>query len=220
MRRPATGPVQQRPDCGGGPCLDERLLDGLPAMFERIAAGRGTHLLVLHPLGNHGPAYWRRYPPEFERFVPACRSDDLHRCSRQEVINAFDNALLYTDALLARLVDALQAQAARLDGGLLYVSDHGESLGENRLYLHGLPYAIAPDVQKQVPMVMWFSPGLARGLDGGCLQKRAAEPASHDHVFHTVAGLLGVRAAEVDAAWDLLAPCRGSGLSPAMAKHP
>jgi lipid A ethanolaminephosphotransferase len=198
--------------CADGHCLDEALLAGLDERLAGLAAGQGPHeqLLVLHMLGNHGPSYFRRYPPAFERFQPACKNDDLRQCSPQEIVNAYDNALLYTDHVLARLIDQLQGAAARVDTALVYVSDHGESLGEHNLFLHGLPYAIAPDVQKQVPMVMWLSPGLPRsaGLDTACLQRRAAEPASHDHLFHTVLGLLGVHTALYDPAWDLSSGCR------------
>jgi lipid A ethanolaminephosphotransferase len=196
--------------CAEGRCLDEGLLHGLPEMLGQV---RGTQLLVLHQLGNHGPSYFRRYPPAFARFQPECRSDDLRSCSQQEIVNAYDNALLYTDHLLAQLVSQLQAHADMLDSALIYVSDHGESLGENNLFLHGLPYAIAPDVQKQVPMLMWFSPGFAAAqrLDLGCLRARAAQPAAHDHVFHTLLGLLDVSTALYAPDWDLGRPCRSSG---------
>jgi lipid A ethanolaminephosphotransferase len=193
--------------CSGGHCLDEGLIHDLDA---RLAAARGTQLWVLHQLGNHGPSYFRRVPPAFERFRPACRSDDLSRCSREEVVNAYDNALLYTDHLLATLVSRLQAHADTVDVAMLYVSDHGESLGENGLFLHGVPYAIAPEVQTRVPMVAWLSEGAARGagVEPGCLQARAAQPASHDHVFHTLLGLLDVHTALHAPEWDLLAGCR------------
>lgn len=196
--------------CAEGRCPDEGLLHGLPEMLRQA---RGTQLLVLHQLGNHGPSYFRRYPPAFARFQPECRSDDLRQCSQQEIVNAYDNALLYTDHLLAQLVAQLQAHADTLDSALVYVSDHGESLGEANLYLHGLPYAIAPDVQKQVPMLMWFSPGYvaAQRLDLACLRARAAQPAAHDHVFHTLLGLLDVSTALYDPAWDLGRPCRTGG---------
>ncbi len=202
-------PMQKVTDiagCKGELCLDEGLLSGLPQMLQQA---RGTQLLVLHQLGNHGPSYFRRYPPAFARFQPECRSDDLRTCSREAIVNAYDNALLYTDHLLAQLIRQLQAQAATLDTALLYVSDHGESLGENNLFLHGLPYAIAPAVQKRVPMVMWLSPGLAadRGIDTACLQGRSAQPAAHDHVFHTLLTLLDVRTRLHEPAWDLLQPC-------------
>lgn len=198
--------------CADGRCLDEGLLAGLDEKLAAAAASPkpGTQLLVLHALGNHGPSYFRRYPVAFKQFQPACENDDLQQCSQQEIVNAYDNALLYTDHVLASLVAKLQAAADGVDSALVYVSDHGESLGENQLYLHGMPYAIAPDVQTQVPMVMWLSAGLPRavGLDAACLQRRAAQPATHDHLFHTTLGLLGVRTAVYEPAWDLTGACR------------
>lgn len=193
--------------CSDGRCLDEGLLHGLGDMLRHSA---GTQLLVLHQLGNHGPSYFRRYPEAFARFQPECRSDDLRRCTREEIVNAYDNALLYTDHLLARLIAQLAERADQVDSAVVYVSDHGESLGEGNLYLHGLPYAIAPDVQKQVPLVMWFSEGFAaaRGLDLACLRRRAATPAAHDHVFHTLLGLLDVQTALHAPEFDLSLRCR------------
>jgi lipid A ethanolaminephosphotransferase len=193
--------------CEGGRCLDEGLLHGLQ---ERLGQAQGGQVLFLHQLGNHGPSYFRRHPPAFARFQPACEQDDLRRCSREQIVNAYDNALLYTDHLLATLIQRLRAASERgVDTALIYVSDHGESLGENGVFLHGLPYAIAPDVQKQVPMVMWFSPGFAqgRGLDVQCLARRASQAAAHDHLFHTVLGLMDVRTALHEKAWDLSAEC-------------
>lgn len=177
--------------CSDGHCLDEGLL---------------------HMLGNHGPSYFRRYPPAFARFQPACLSEDLQKCSTQEIVNAYDNALLYTDHVLASLVAKLQASAGDVDSVLLYVSDHGESLGEHRLYLHGLPWSIAPDVQKRVPMTMWFSPGAlqALGLNLPCLARRSQAPVTHDHLFHTVLGLLDVQTALRDKSLDLGQGCRGA----------
>ncbi len=199
--------------CRDGRCLDEGLLSGLDGRLARLKDGKGskgTALLVLHQLGNHGPSYFRRYPPEFARFAPACQNDDLRKCSREEIVNAYDNALLYTDHLLASLIAKLQARAGDVDSAVLYVSDHGESLGENNLYLHGLPFAIAPDVQKRVPMVAWFSPGAAAplGTDLACLQRRAAQPLMHDHLFHTLLAWLDVKTALYQPAWDLAQACR------------
>jgi len=167
-------------------------------------------LLVLHMLGSHGPSYFRRYPPAFEKFKPACQQDDLARCSQPEIVNAYDNVLLYTDHVLAQLIDRLQARSKEVDSMVLFVSDHGESLGEKGLYLHGLPYAIAPDVQKRVPMLMWFSPGLqgADLPDLACLRQRAQASAAHDHLFHTLLGLLDVQTRLYEPAWDLAQPCR------------
>ena len=211
--------------CRDGRCLDEGLLSGLDERLARLkdvksAKGvngvngvngvSGTSLLVLHTLGNHGPSYFRRYPPAFARFGPACQNDDLRQCSREEIVNAYDNALLYTDHVLASLIAKLQARAGEVDSVMLYVSDHGESLGENNLYLHGLPFAIAPDVQKRVPMVAWFSAGAPAqlGTDVACLQRRAAQPLLHDHLFHTLLAWLDVKTALYEPAWDLARTCR------------
>ena len=205
--------------CRDGRCLDEGLLHGLDERLAATAAAprRGgepaaTQLLVLHMLGNHGPSYFRRYPPAFARFQPACMSDDLQHCSQQEIVNAYDNALLYTDHVLASLVAKLQAAAGEVDSVMLYVSDHGESLGEHRLYLHGLPWAIAPETQKRVPMTMWFSPGAPRAvnLDLPCLARRSQAPVAHDHLFHTVLGLLDVKASLHEAPLDLAQGCRSA----------
>lgn len=193
--------------CDGGRCLDGALLPAL----EAVAAGQeGNLLVVLHLIGNHGPAYYKRYPPGFAHFTPACTDNDLARCPREAVVNAYDNALRYTDHVLARTIDFLRAQSASRDTAFLYVSDHGESLGENGIYLHGLPYAIAPAVQTQVPMALWLSPGWARdsALDTGCLARRAHAPAHHDHVFHTVLGLLDIQTTVYERDMDLAAACR------------
>ena len=203
--------------CPDNRCLDEALVHDLD---KRLAEAKGTQLWVLHMLGNHGPSYFRRYPPEFARFLPDCRKDDLQRCSVAELVNAYDNALLYTDHVLARAIERLRARASQVDSALIYLSDHGESLGENGLFLHGLPYAIAPDVQTKVPMVVWTSPGLdaASGLRPDCLapqlKKNAAAALAHDHLFHTVLGLLDIRTRLHVPTLDLSAPCRGAPAGP------
>lgn len=200
--------------CADGRCLDEGLTQDLTARLQRA---QGTQLWVLHMLGNHGPSYFRRYPPAFARFQPECRDDDLHRCSVEAVRNAYDNALLYTDHVLAGAIAQLQAQAGSVDSVLLYVSDHGESLGEHGLFLHGLPWAIAPDTQKKVPMLMWASAGVeaAAGLVPGCLRptlrQQAARPLAHDHLFHTLLGLLDVRTSLYAPDYDLVHGCRDGG---------
>jgi lipid A ethanolaminephosphotransferase len=199
--------------CADGRCMDEALLLGLDERLKAASAAGtkpGTQLLVLHQLGNHGPSYFRRFPPAFKRFTPQCEHDDLRKCSTEEIVNAYDNALLYTDHVLARLIQQLRAAQDRVDSVVLYVSDHGESLGENNLFLHGLPYAIAPDLQKRVPMVMWFSSGAeaSTGVDTTCLQRRATQPTAHDHLFHTLLGLVDVKTALYEKDWDLAKDCR------------
>src|SRR5690606_28301397 len=111
--------------------------------------------------------YSERYPPRFEIFKPACHSNELQHCTSEQVVNAYDNTIAYTDYLLSRQIQLLEQFSDRLDGMLIYASDHGESLGEQGLYLHGLPYTFAPEVQKRVPMLLWVSSGYAEriGLD-------------------------------------------------------
>nr|WP_288091430.1 phosphoethanolamine--lipid A transferase [Thauera sp.] len=208
------GVESMRPDpsslpglCEGERCLDEALLESSRALLRDA---KGNLVLVLHQLGNHGPAYFRRYPDRFRRFTPTCDDEDLSKCSREQIANSYDNALLYTDHVLARNIDLLKELEPDYDTALLYVSDHGESLGENGLYLHGLPYSIAPAEQTRVPMVMWLSSGFAarNRVDPACLRTQAARPAAHDNLFHTVLGLLDVHTAVRDDALDLSAACR------------
>jgi len=200
--------------CQGERCLDEGLVHDLDQRLKNAGAGAGTQVWVLHMLGNHGPSYFRRHPESFTRFTPECRHDELSQCSVPEIVNAYDNALLYTDHVLATTIAKLQAQAEHVDSALIYVSDHGESLGEMNLFLHGMPWAIAPAVQQQVPMVFWSSAGFEQGagLTPGCLrpqlQRKAASAVSHDNLFHTVLGLLDVHTTLHDATLDLVDHCR------------
>lgn len=186
--------------------FDEILLNGL---VEKIDAMEGDALIVLHMLGNHGPAYFQRYPASFEQWTPVCDSPDLAACEVEEVVNAYDNAILYTDYVLARAIDLIGGLQSH-DAALLYVSDHGESLGEKGVYLHGLPLAIAPDTQTHVPAFLWMAPAFAssQGIDTAALRARADQPVSHDHLFHTILNLLDVESQVYDADWDLLAGSR------------
>ena len=151
----------------------------------------------------------RRYPPQFEVFKPACRSNELQHCSRAEVINAYDNTIVYADHVLSELIARLRGASDQVDSVLLYASDHGESLGEQGVYLHGLPYRFAPETQKHVPMLMWTSQGyqLRRHLSTTCLRSESNAAVSHDNLYHTVLGAAGVRNASYDARLDLLAAC-------------
>ncbi len=202
--------------CGSADCYDELLVDETRRLLGEPQEGPPRDVfLVLHMKGSHGPAYYRRYPPEFERFVPACTSPQFADCTDEQIRNAYDNSILYTDHVLARLIELLAGLGERYDGALLYVSDHGESLGENGLYLHGLPWSVAPSFQKQVPMVFWASPGFeaAFGLERDRLHAVAGRDHSHDHVFHSVLGLLDVHTALYDPALDLFAPARTTAVA-------
>ena len=198
--------------CSDGECFDEALLHDLDTRWKALDAprrARGT-VIVLHQMGSHGPAYFKRSPADLKPFLPECTTNALQSCDRQQLINAYDNSIAYTDRVLAQALIWLGRQAGEADAAMLYVSDHGESLGENNLFLHGLPYAVAPREQKHVPMVLWLDPAgtAARTLPADCLQRQRAAALSHDHLFHTVLGLVGVRSSEYQPTLDALASCR------------
>src|SRR5258706_4905566 len=113
--------------------------------------------------------------------------------------------------MLSKTIDLLKKNAAGFDTALLYASDHGESLGEDGgLYLHGLPWSIAPAEQKRVPMLLWLSEGFRARfrIDRACLQGRARDAWSHDNLFHSVLGLLDIRTTAYRPDLDLFRGCR------------
>ncbi|WP_084197628.1 phosphoethanolamine transferase [Solimonas soli] len=193
--------------CDAAGCHDDILLADLPALLD--AARRDT-LIVLHQIGSHGPAYARRYPAAYRRYLPACESAQPQNCAHDELVNAYDNTIVYTDHILDAVLDALRARGERLDAAMIYLSDHGESLGENGLYLHGFPYALAPIEQKQVPFVAWLSPELQKrqALRMDCARQQARKPHSQDDLAPLLLGLFGVRSAAYRADLDPLAACR------------
>lgn len=197
--------------CDGDECLDQALLLGLDQRLSALPAERRARgvVLVMHQMGSHGPAYFKRSPPDGKPFLPECRSNALQQCPREQVLNAYDNSIVYTDRIVAGAIDWLKTQQTRFDTALLYVSDHGESLGENNLYLHGLPYAVAPREQTQVPLLLWLPEESARhlGVQRACLAQRLDAPLSHDNLFHTLLGMSRVRADVYRADWDLLSAC-------------
>jgi lipid A ethanolaminephosphotransferase len=176
--------------CAGDNCFDEILLRDID---RRLAQSTDDMLIVLHMKGSHGPSYYKRTPAAFKTFLPECTQDNLQDCPQQTLVNAYDNTIVYTDYVLAKLIDLLRAQDFAT--AMLYVSDHGESLGENGLYLHGLPYALAPDEQKQVPMIFWASDDFIaqKSLDVGALAARRTGPYSHDVVFHSIFGFFDIK---------------------------
>nr|WP_298128768.1 phosphoethanolamine--lipid A transferase [uncultured Pseudoxanthomonas sp.] len=194
--------------CNGKRCHDGILLAGLADAARRQ---KGDQVIVLHMLGNHGPTYSERYPPDFGVYTPVCTTSDLERCTRAEITNAYDNALRYTDHVLASAIDQLTGLEG-YDTALLYVSDHGESLGEKGLYLHGMPYSIAPREQLEVPMVAWFSAGWRQSthLDDRCLRRQATAERTHDDLFHTVLGLTDVKTTLYRPDHDIFLTCRSA----------
>ena len=176
--------------CSDNNCYDEVLLDGLD---DLIRNSQGDMLIVLHIKGSHGPSYYKRSPADLKVFTPECTQDNVQDCPRQTIVNAYDNTIVYTDFLLGKIIDLLQAQNSAT--AMLYLSDHGESLGENGIYLHGLPYALAPKEQTHVPMQFWASTEFLAGrhLDRATLRVKRNAPYSHDYLFHSLLGLFNLR---------------------------
>lgn len=194
--------------CQGESCYDEVLLEGLD---QQIASMKGNKLVAFHLMGSHGPTYFRRYPASERAFMPDCPRSDIENCSNEELVNTYDNTIRYTDKVVGLLIDKLKSLESQYDVGLVYLSDHGESLGAMGLYLHGTPYKFAPDDQTRVPLLTWFSPQLQadRQLDMGCLAAEASSQRfSHDNLFHSMLGIMDVQTSVYDNKLDLFKPCR------------
>jgi len=194
------------PQACQGECTDEILL---PVITQTLAKITRNTVLFLHMNGNHGPAYYLRYPEARATFQPDCRTAQFSDCKVAAIVNAYDNAVLETDFVLSRAIDMLAA-ADNVLPAMIFLSDHGESLGENGLYLHAAPRFMAPQEQTKVPMVMWLGDAFRASmpLDETCLRDVAQHPASHDNLFHTVLGLLDIETVAHDPALDLTSTCQ------------
>ncbi|WP_341886881.1 phosphoethanolamine--lipid A transferase [Variovorax sp. YR752] len=199
--------------CDGEECLDDVMLKGLDERIAALPAERRAKgvVLVMHQMGSHGPAYYKRSAPELKRFAPECKTNALAECAHAELMNVYDNSIAQTDHFLSQTIDWLQTQSKEYDPALLYMSDHGESLGEYGLFLHGVPYSFAPDAQKHVPLVTWFGDGMSerRKLSRACMEAGLDAPLTHDNLYHTVLGLMDVTTPTYRPALDALASCRG-----------
>ncbi|MFJ4145708.1 phosphoethanolamine transferase [Pseudomonas sp. NPDC089734] len=195
--------------CANNECHDEILLQGLENFIDSL--DKDT-VLVLHQMGSHGPEYFKRYPKAFEKFTPVCESNALNNCSRDSIVNGYDNTLLYTDHVLSRLIDVLRSRQDKVDTAMMYLSDHGESLGEYNLFLHGTPYLLAPDQQKHVPMMIWLSDSYQKSfaVNTECLAKERNAPLSQDNLFHSLLGLLKVDTKVYDPNLDMFSGCRSA----------
>lgn len=199
-----SSPVAGNPHCNSEECYDERLLEGLPDLIRNTSKDL---VIVLHQKGSHGPAYWKRYPPEFNKFGPVCRTNELEQCSRESITAAYDNSILYTDYFLDKTIKVLEE--AGVPASMLYFSDHGESLGEKNMYLHGAPYIFSPAEQRKVPMMLWMSDSFSQRfhVDRSCLAARRSQEFSHDNVFHSTLGMLNVNTAVYNPKLDLFHAC-------------
>jgi lipid A ethanolaminephosphotransferase len=194
--------------CIKGECQDEILFHDLASYIDKL---QGDGIIVLHTIGSHGPTYYNRYPAQFRKFTPTCDTNEIQGCSQQQLVNTYDNTILYIDYIVDKAIKLLQSKQDRFTTSLVYLSDHGESLGENGVYLHGLPYSIAPETQKHIPMLIWLSDDYQKrySVNNQCLQKNAREKAvSQDNLFPTMLGILGVSTKEYRAEDDILTSCR------------
>ncbi|KJH87331.1 membrane protein [Pseudomonas fluorescens] len=204
--------------CANSECRDEILLQGLQHFIDTL--DKDT-VLVLHQMGSHGPEYFKRYPKEYEHFTPVCESNALNNCSRESIVNGYDNTLVYTDHVLSTLIDLLRANQDKVDTAMLYLSDHGESLGEYNLFLHGTPYMLAPEQQKHVAMLAWFSDSYQKSfaVDTHCLQLSRDKPLSQDNLFHSMLGLLEVNSKVYNQDLDMFAGCRSAVIDGVLARE-
>lgn len=191
--------------CHAGTCMDGVFNRSIDEAFNALKTQNHT-VLFLHMMGSHGPAYYKRSTESEKVFGKECTDPTFKSCSKESIRAAYDSSIRYTDRVVAELIRKLQNRAD-INTALIYLSDHGESLGENGLYLHGAPYYIAPDEQKIVPMVMWFSEPFKKNytIDTRVIEENSHKPVTHDHLYHTILGLLNVRSSTYDSLWDLSA---------------
>lgn len=201
--------LQNQPNlryCEGGECIDQVLIDSLE---EKLPEIKNNAVIVLHMTGSHGPAYYKRYPAEFAKFQPECKTAQFSDCTREQIVNSYDNSILYTDHILAQIIEILKQNQDKFASSMIYMSDHGESLGENGLYLHAAPYFIAPSTQTHIPFISWFSPAYAQAmqLNIDCIKASADQTASHDNLFHTILRMMNIKTKVYDPALDRFAVC-------------
>jgi len=171
-------------------CRDIGMLVGLDKFIQ--SHKNKNILIVLHQMGNHGPEYYKRYTKEFLKFKPICTTNQLEQCSQEEITNAYDNAILYTDYFLNKTINFLDNYTSKYQTALIYMSDHGESLGENGIYLHGLPYFMAPNAQKHIGAFMWFGSSF-KDVNITKLKQNSHRKYSQDNLFSTLLGLFNVK---------------------------
>ncbi|MFS1150589.1 phosphoethanolamine transferase, partial [Enterococcus faecalis] len=194
--------------CDKNTCYDEVVLEGLD---DELAGMKGDKLVGFHLIGSHGPTYYKRYPGSHRHFLPDCQRSDIENCTDQELENTYDNTIRYTDYVIASMIERLKKYEDKYNTALVYISDHGESLGALGLYLHGTPYKFAPDDQTRVPMQVWMSSGFAKekGMNLDCLQQKAANTRySHDNLFSSMLGIWDVNTAVYEQSLDIFSQCR------------
>ncbi|MDP5213886.1 phosphoethanolamine--lipid A transferase [Pseudoalteromonas tunicata] len=195
--------TQHNDMCDGEYCFDEALISVLRNKINKVKSDKV--LIVMHMMGSHGPTYYRRYPKAHQLFTPDCPRSDIQNCTKEQLINTYDNTIAYTDFVLAQSIAELNKLPEEISIGLLYVSDHGESLGEMGAYLHGFPYSLAPSQQTHVPLLTWFKQS---DIDPVC-QNNLADTVefSHDNLFHSMLGIMGVNTKAYNQQLDMFNIC-------------
>ncbi len=160
---------------------DEILTSSLAEVIESSDAKK--IFIVLHTSTSHGPAYYTKYPVQFEQFIPVCTTVEMAKADRAELLNAYDNTILYTDYIIHSVIEDLKSIDDRRCC-LLFISDHGESLGENNLYMHGVPMSMAPKEQIEIPFIIWQS--------DKSVKIKNLEQAGQYHIFHSTLDFLGI----------------------------
>ncbi|MBU1437168.1 MAG: phosphoethanolamine--lipid A transferase [Gammaproteobacteria bacterium] len=197
---------QQNPLCTDGQCLDPVLLEALDKQLQKPVTS--DRLIVLHQMGSHGPEYYRRSAGSDKVFLPECTDKQIQLCAPTDIVNAYDNSIVATDSLLAGVIERLNKEQ-NYQTAMFYLSDHGESLGESGIYLHGLPYWMAPKAQTQVPMLWWMSGAYASSqqLTAECIAARQQNPYSHDNLFHSLLGMFKVSTDLYQSGKDIFHTC-------------
>ncbi|AMJ76793.1 hydrolase (plasmid) [Alteromonas stellipolaris] len=193
--------------CQMSSCYDEVVIKQLDQKLANLT--HSNTLIILHIAGSRGPDYFTKYPSGHRYFRPDCQRSDIQNCTNEELVNAYDNSIAYTDFVLAQIIERLEKLSLnkKIDATLLYTSDHGESLGEKGIYLHSIPYVFAPKEQLHIPLIVKI---FSNNTDSKCLREAEALPISHDNIFNFLLGLTGVESTAYNASRDLLSHCRFS----------
>ncbi|MGF1688292.1 phosphoethanolamine--lipid A transferase [Photobacterium japonica] len=208
IRKMTQMPDDTDPLCNNDHCYDTAMLEGFAADTQGLTQ---DSIIFYHISGSHGPTYFERYPQSHRQFVPDCQRADIENCTNEALVNTYDNTILYTDYFLAQAIENLKSVSDKYNVGLIYLSDHGESLGEDGVYLHGIPYSIAPKEQTHVPMLMWFSDSFKqqKHLNEQCLRQNAKEQQySHDNLFDSLLGIMDVETDAYRKNQDVFVSCR------------
>lgn len=196
--------------CQAGECLDNILLPELDKALAQIDKSNQDALIVLHTIGSHGPTYYERYTSEYRQFTPTCDTNQINKCSNEHLLNTYDNTILYADQFIDQVIDRL-AQRPDWRASVLYVSDHGESLGEKGIYLHSTPYDIAPKYQTHVPMILWLNKTWydSTNINQQCLQQNAnTQQYSHDNLYSTLFSIMQLtKQGSYQAQLDIIQAC-------------